>query len=510
MKSLRWGLWFLAVCITVAGIWVSYELVLVHAKVPREKMPKLGLTEACEAFESASCEEVAESPWSTVSWQIGGLRLSFPLAALGLAFFSALLVWLLLIRWPTPSRRWVHLIPLMFLGFGVGYCIFLEYVMWVQEPKWCPLCLFTHVATLLLFVIFVLLWPWKGSDEPGAVAVTAAPGGESAASDSLFNTPAPPVEKRPATPWPAWGVLAVTPLMMLLAASASWMWSSIRIKALVPQAADAKAEQDKYEKLRQYFTKMYNRYDSRWQHTYLAWQIAPKVEIPTEGRPAKGPADAKHTVVIFSDFECPGCKRFEEWFERTIVPTGSHPAVGGIRVIFKHWPICTSCNDRALHDLHPLACQGAYAAEAAYVLGGDAAFWRIHNLLFERRDVWSKKGNNPLPDFIKMAGELGLDEAAFVAAMNSDEVRERVRKDIEEGYNLGLELVREKKLTEDDREWHRVNSTPAIYVDGKRLYSPQHKDTWNTITGYAFRQRTPSAGPATRPAARPPATAPAG
>ena len=45
----------------------------------------------------------------------------------------------------------------------------------------------------------------------------------------------------------------------------------------------------------------------------------------------------------------------------------------------RHFPMCKACNPHAL-DLHPNACWAARAAEAASIVGGDAAFWRMHRV----------------------------------------------------------------------------------------------------------------------------------
>src|SRR5207244_10644653 len=107
-----------------------------------------------------------------------------------------------------------------------------------------------------------------------------------------------------------------------------------------------------HESLEHYWEQQYRRYDNRWQQTYLGWTLTPPVEIAVKDSPMRGSAGAPHTVVIFSDFQCPTCKAFEQWFMGNIVARMA-PRYGGLKVVFKYWPISTKCNAFASRDLHP-------------------------------------------------------------------------------------------------------------------------------------------------------------
>jgi hypothetical protein len=88
------------------------------------------------------------------------------------------------------------MIPLLATGVGLGICIRLEYVMWTQLSKPCPLCMTAHLANLLLFVLLILLWPRESESSP--------------ATDSLPETPQndlPPPS--PGSLWPHGGPWAL-------------------------------------------------------------------------------------------------------------------------------------------------------------------------------------------------------------------------------------------------------------------------------------------------------------
>src|SRR5690606_24896957 len=130
---------------------------------------------------------------------------------------------------------------------------------------------------------------------------------------------------------------------------------------------------------------------------------------------------------------------------------------GGLRVVFKMWPISTSCNPTAKTDLHPVACDASLAAQAAFMLGGNEAFWKMHDLLFETQSQWKRttkqlESGVPRPDFTSYAVQIGLNPDAFRKAMTSPEALAAVKADIEEGINLGKDLMEQGLITAAEQE----------------------------------------------------------
>lgn len=156
------------------------------------------------------------------------------------------------------------------------------------------------------------------------------------------------------------------------------------------------------------------------------------------GRHRRGSATARARVVVFTDYQCEDCRKFEVELERAMAATPD--AAFSIR----HFPMCTACNPYAL-DLHPNACWAARAAEAASIVGGDDAFWRMHRWLFERGGSFTEG------ELDQGLAALGFDRTAFLTAMHSAETSARVREDIDLGMHVGLE------------------STPMIFVNGVEL-----------------------------------------
>jgi protein-disulfide isomerase len=93
-----------------------------------------------------------------------------------------------------------------------------------------------------------------------------------------------------------------------------------------------------------------------------------RVPVPRPDAPSRGPLTAKVTVQTFSDFECPFCA--------SVVPLwrGIEAEFGGnVRLVWRDFPL----------PMHQHARRAAAAAREVYVTRGGAAFWRLHDALFE-------------------------------------------------------------------------------------------------------------------------------
>lgn len=486
--------WALAILVSAAGMRVSYQLALMH--VPNESEAATGAEtetkpaslwdEICTTwFENGNCEAVDQSEWSTI--RLG--QYAIPSANLGLFYFTAVFFWLLLIACPTPSRWWVHLLLMMVIACGLGSSVFFT----IQMKKlgvWCPLCMVTHVGNLLLMILGLAMWPRApklatvavtGDPSPTSGDTTGEPLEANATETTSIRQPSPAPR-----PWPHWWMLLVTPIVILLAIHAEGVSLSARQQKATKSQVLAEAAKlsdnelvkelekklDAAKKTWEYYKKAYEHFSSNWNHALLEWNLSTPVYIETEDEPVRGPKDAKHTVIIFSDFECPSCAKWEKTVQKRIVPLANK--YGGIKVIYKQWPICTDCNSEAQRNLHPSACRAALAAEAAFMVGGNEAFWKMHDLLYGTQRYWRKKKSL---SFRAYATRIGLDGDAFEKAFNSDEALQRVKADVLEGNNLGLR----EKVNNRHRDWIKVHSTPSVFVDYKRLNGLQFVKVWQTI-----------------------------
>lgn len=171
------------------------------------------------------------------------------------------------------------------------------------------------------------------------------------------------------------------------------------------------------------------------------------LQIPVSpADPTTGPANAPHTVVVFEDFECSTCGEVSG----ALRYVRDH-LDGAVRIVHKHFPLNAGCNPSREHlnvRDHEHACRAAAAAEAAWRLGGIDAFVGMRDLLFANQSLLASEPYDDLAD------RLGLDVQAFRALRSDPDVLHKIRSDSCVGAGLG------------------VRSTPAVFVDGRRLKNP--------------------------------------
>ncbi len=156
----------------------------------------------------------------------------------------------------------------------------------------------------------------------------------------------------------------------------------------------------------------------------------PRTVVEAKG-PSRGPADAKITVVEFSDFECPFCGRAEE----SVTQVMDHYA-GKIRLVFRHFPL-------------PMHANAAKAAEAAACAEEQGKFWEMHKQLFANQTKLS------LVDLKAHAQAIGLDAGKFAECVDGGKMKAKVDADQKAGAEVG------------------VSGTPAFFINGKLLSGAQ-------------------------------------
>jgi len=156
-----------------------------------------------------------------------------------------------------------------------------------------------------------------------------------------------------------------------------------------------------------------------------------RAKLVTKDSPSQGPANAKVTVVEFSDFQCPHCRVLSQTL-KTLIP--KYPQV---RFVFKNFPIT---------QIHPWAMTAAVAGRCAFQSSADA-FWKMHDAIFQQQELISTEiVYEKLTDF---AAAAGLNRDDFKACLADPEVQ----KSVEADAALGKEL--------------KISSTPTVFVNGR-------------------------------------------
>ncbi|MEW5987326.1 MAG: thioredoxin domain-containing protein [Chloroflexota bacterium] len=166
------------------------------------------------------------------------------------------------------------------------------------------------------------------------------------------------------------------------------------------------------------------------------------VDVPVDDEPTLGSPDAPVTIVEYSDFQCPFCRRH---FDNTLPQLQAYIDTGQVYYVFKDFP---------LHSIHPQAQKAHESARCARELGGDESFWTMHDLLFINQDDWGGKADH-VEVFKSLAAEAGLPQAEFNECLDSGRYAAAVNVDVAEGQGFG------------------INGTPTFFINGQRLVGAQ-------------------------------------
>lgn len=156
--------------------------------------------------------------------------------------------------------------------------------------------------------------------------------------------------------------------------------------------------------------------------------------LPTNG-PSFGPADAKVTIVVFNDFECPYCRELA----KTVRDNIPQKFPKDVRVIFKDFPI---------DSIHPWARP---AAEASHCIADQSVpgFWAFHDWIFDhQQEVNATNVREKTLDFAKTQG---LDTAKLTACIDSHASATAVEESLRAGQGLQIE------------------QTPTMFINGRAV-----------------------------------------
>jgi protein-disulfide isomerase len=155
------------------------------------------------------------------------------------------------------------------------------------------------------------------------------------------------------------------------------------------------------------------------------------------GAPAKGPAKAAVVIQMFSDFQCPFCKRVEPTLAQL-----EKDFKGSLRIVWRHLPL----------PFHQYAQLAAEASEEVLAQKGATAFWAYHDALFEAQ---GESEGLQRDNLVRLALAQGVDLARFEAALDSHVHAAKVNADAEAANKAG------------------INGTPAFVINDYYLSGAQ-------------------------------------
>jgi protein-disulfide isomerase len=158
-----------------------------------------------------------------------------------------------------------------------------------------------------------------------------------------------------------------------------------------------------------------------------------KAKLDLKDAPFVGSPTALVTVVEFADFECPVCRQLHEALRKLL------PNYPQVKFYFKDFPI---------EQIHPWARTAALAGRCAYTQN-PKSFWKMYDYLYDGQELIS--ASNAWEKAVDLAGQSGLDQAAFKSCLASQEAAAAVEAS-----------VANAKAVE-------VTSTPTVFVNGRRV-----------------------------------------
>jgi protein-disulfide isomerase len=176
----------------------------------------------------------------------------------------------------------------------------------------------------------------------------------------------------------------------------------------------------------------------RKKYTTVVNLQPPRVEVGTGGRPERGPKNAPITIIEFSDYECPFCKRAEQSVQQVLSAYGDK-----LRFVYRDFPL----------EIHAHARP---ASEAAHCAQAQGKFWEYHAKLLASSDLSDEKLKS-------LADEVGLDRAKFDECVVKQQFKADVDKDAAAGAEVG------------------VTGTPAFFINGRMLSGAQSFEKFKEV-----------------------------
>ena len=159
---------------------------------------------------------------------------------------------------------------------------------------------------------------------------------------------------------------------------------------------------------------------------------AVRYDVPAGDAPALGPANAKVTVIEFSDFECPFCRQWQqEVYPQLMAAYGDK-----IRFVYRNFPLSG----------HASAIP---AAEASLCANEQGKYWEYHDKLF------SMELPLETASYQKYASDLGLDTSKFNTCLSTHRYLAKIQADVDFATKLG------------------VDQTPTFFIDGLAVLGAQ-------------------------------------
>lgn len=238
-----------------------------------------------------------------------------------------------------------------------------------------------------------------------------------------------------------WVQIVLTVLLVGAAFAIGSMWTELRLLKGKGGVANNQADQAQ--------ASSQPAPEEKTQLTDEEWKAVLENPAATLGSEA-----AKVTMVEFTDYQCPFCKRYiDDTFTQI---KKDYVDAGKVKYLVRDYPLPFHANAHA-------------AAEAARCAGDQAKYLAMHTQLFATQDVWSSI-TDPTQTFSGYAGKLGMNASKFTQCLKSGDKKAIVDADIALGGKSG------------------VGGTPSFIINGKVLVGAQPYSAFKTAIDAALQQ----------------------
>lgn len=170
-----------------------------------------------------------------------------------------------------------------------------------------------------------------------------------------------------------------------------------------------------------------------------------KVEVSVDDDPVLGEDDAPVTIIEFSDYQCPFCRKF--WQDTFTQLKKDYIDTGKAKFVYRDFPL----------GFHPMAIPAAEAANCAREKGGDEAYFKMHDKMFEEQNKLDGGSVQSTVQFTKddlkkWAKDIGYN---IDSCLDSGKYAQEVQNDFADGGSAG------------------VQGTPAFFINGRLLSGAQ-------------------------------------
>lgn len=170
-----------------------------------------------------------------------------------------------------------------------------------------------------------------------------------------------------------------------------------------------------------------------------------RVEVSEDDDPYLGNENAKVTVIEFSDYQCPFCRRY--WTESYPQLKEEYIDTGKIKYVFRDFPL----------NFHPGAPLAAVAANCVREQKGNEGYFEFHDIVFEEQNKQGtgtiQFGEEEVLSWVDKVSELNEEE--FMTCYNDPNQLAEVEADFAAGQEAG------------------VSGTPTFFINGKQLTGAQ-------------------------------------